>query len=167
MPVTSRMLGGGEAAASTVMIVAASTAPAGKTSSTCPPAAVTVPPSGRTRISLVTTATSAEPSTPSVVAVILASPTASGVTSPEALTVATDSSEDDQVKVLPDIVFPLASRAVALSWTCSPREVRVLEAGVTCTDATGPVMPGPPSSPSQEKSATSSGRRSAVPATAR
>lgn len=50
-----------------------------------------------------------EPDTPSVVAVIVADPFDTAVSSPDVLVVATPSSEKTQVKVLPVIAFPLAS----------------------------------------------------------
>jgi hypothetical protein len=45
-------------------------------------------------------------------------------------------SDDDQVNVLPEIEFPLASRALAVSCTVSPREESMEFSGVTTTEAT-------------------------------
>jgi uncharacterized protein YjdB len=52
------------------------------------------------------------------------------------LTVATLSSDDSHVNVLPAIELPLASRAVAESCSVSPSETSVPDAGVTTTDVT-------------------------------
>ena len=53
-------------------------------------------------------------------AVIVAVPLATAVTSPEALTVDDDDDEDDQVKEVPEMVVPFAVLALALSWAVSP-----------------------------------------------
>jgi hypothetical protein len=94
-----------------------------------------------------------EPGTPSVVAEIVAVPKAAAVTKPALLTDAQLSSDDDHVNALPEIAFPLASRAVAVSCTVSPREVSVAVAGETSTDTTvgggggsGSVVPSPQAS---------------------
>ena len=55
------------------------------------------------------TVTAAVPLTPSVVAVMVADPLVTAVTKPEELTVATIWPDEDQVNVLPESVFPLAS----------------------------------------------------------
>jgi hypothetical protein len=82
------------------------------------------------------TTTVAAPSIASAVAVIVTDPFATAVTSPDELTIARLSSDDDQVNVLPEIVSPFASSAVAASWTVSPRDPSVAEAGVTTTETT-------------------------------
>jgi hypothetical protein len=61
------------------------------------------------------TVSDAEPWTPSVVAVMVARPPTIAVTRPVELTVATAASDDDQVNVLLEIAFPLASCALAVS----------------------------------------------------
>ena len=84
---------------------------------------------------------------PPVVAVIVSDPFATAVTRPDELTVAMLASDEDQVNVLSEIVFPLASRALAVSWTVSPRETSVAVLCVTATEATvcaaGCCPPGP------------------------
>jgi hypothetical protein len=63
------------------------------------------------------TVTDAEPDTPSVLAVIVTVPFATEVTKPELFTVARLASDEVHVKALPAIVFPVASLAVAVSWS--------------------------------------------------
>ena len=71
------------------------------------------------------------------VAVIVADPLATAVTSPADETVAIVTSEDDHVTVAPDIAVPLASFAVALSVAVSPTDAKVLVLGESSTvDAT-------------------------------
>jgi hypothetical protein len=78
----------------------------------------------------------AEPVAPPVVAVIVAGPLPLAVTTPDEFTVAHAWSEDDHVKVLPEIACPLASRAVAVNCDVWPRDEKVADGGVTSTDAT-------------------------------
>jgi hypothetical protein len=75
---------------------------------------------------------------------MMADPFATADTSPPVLTVAIFPSDDDKVNVLPEIVFPLASRALAVSCTVSPREESMGFSGVTTTEATagGPFSVG-------------------------
>jgi len=71
------------------------------------------------------------------VAVIVAVPLVTAVTSPADETVAIVTSEDDHVTVAPDIAVPLASFAVALSVAVSPTDAKVLVLGESSTvDAT-------------------------------
>lgn len=65
-----------------------------------------------------------------------ADPFAMAVTNPVALTVATLESDDAQVKALPGIALPLASRALAISRTVSLTETSVSAGAVTTTEAT-------------------------------
>ena len=67
------------------------------------------------------------------VAVIVADPSATAVTSPADETVATVTSEDDHVTVAPDIAVPLASFTVTLSVTVSPNDVKVFVVGDNST----------------------------------
>ena len=67
------------------------------------------------------------------VAVIVAVPLPTAVTSPVDETVATVVSEDDHVTVAPDITVPPASFTVALSVTVSPTNSKVLVLGETST----------------------------------
>ncbi len=77
------------------------------------------------------------PVLPSLVAVIVAVPTATPVTRPLVeLTVATDVLSLDQVTVRPDSEVPLASFGIAVSCTVWPAGTDA-DAGVTVTDATG------------------------------
>jgi hypothetical protein len=78
------------------------------------------------------------------VAVIVAAPSATAVTSPADDTVAAAVFNDDQVTTTPDITVPTASFTAAVSWVVSPNEVKltvvgdsVIEAAtwVTVTDA--------------------------------
>ena len=75
------------------------------------------------------------PLTDPEVAVMVALPSATEVTRPDDKTVATAASEVDQVTVAPDMVLPPPSFTAAAMVTVSPIEVRVLEVGVTSTDA--------------------------------
>jgi len=76
-----------------------------------------------------------EPLCPSLVAVIVAEPAATAVTSPP-FTVATDAFELDQVTTRPARAFPLPSFGVAASCTVPPTTTLAV-AGLTATDATG------------------------------
>jgi len=76
------------------------------------------------------------PLCPSLVAVIVAEPTAAPLTRPLALTVATDVLLLDQLTVRPDSGLPLASFGVAVSCTVDPT-CTVAEGGATVTVATG------------------------------
>jgi hypothetical protein len=78
----------------------------------------------------------AVPDLPSLVAVIVASPSATAVTSPEDETVAAAVFDDDQVTVRPVRVLPSASFVTALSETVAPTATSA-DAGSTATDATG------------------------------
>ena len=69
------------------------------------------------------------------VAVMVALPSATEVTSPDDETVAIAASEVDHVTAAPDIVVPPPSFTAAAMVTVSPIEVRVLEVGVTEMDA--------------------------------
>jgi hypothetical protein len=69
------------------------------------------------------------------VAVMVALPSATEVTSPADDTVAALEFEVDHVTVAPEMVFPPLSFTVAAMVTVSPMEVSVLEVGVTSTDA--------------------------------
>jgi len=66
----------------------------------------------------------------------MADPTATAVTSPEELTDTEFSSDDNHVNVLPEIVVPLASLALALSCNVSPIDFSVAPLGVTTTETT-------------------------------
>ena len=76
------------------------------------------------------------PLLPSLVAVIVAEPTATPVTKPLPLTVAAPVLELVHVTVRPVRVVPLASLSVAVSCTV-PFVPMVADAGVTVTEATG------------------------------
>src|SRR5947207_10709623 len=78
------------------------------------------------------------PVCPSLVAVMIADPTAAAVTTPLPLTVATDAFELDQLTTRPESVLPLASLSVAATCSVWPTWT-VAEAGVTATEATGTV----------------------------
>src|SRR5438309_5827541 len=82
------------------------------------------------------TVTADVPFLPSLVAVIVAEPAATPVTSPLPLTVATPVLLLDQVTTRPDNGVPFASFGVAVSCTVCPA-VTVAAAGVTVTQATG------------------------------
>src|SRR5919108_2388587 len=76
------------------------------------------------------------PPRPSLVAVVVAAPTATAVTRPLPFTVATPVLLLDHVTVRPVKTFPLASRSVADSWRVPPT-VSVAVAGETLTVVTG------------------------------
>src|SRR2546422_8673346 len=76
------------------------------------------------------------PPCPSLVAVIVAEPTAAPLTRPLELTVATDVLLLDQLTVRPVSGLPLASFGVAVSWIALPA-CTLAEAGATVTEATG------------------------------
>src|SRR5882724_4031792 len=76
------------------------------------------------------------PLCPSLVAVIVADPAATPVTSPLLLTVAADVLLLCHVTVRPTSGLPFASLGVAVSWTLLPADT-VADAGVTATEATG------------------------------
>src|SRR5436190_23009728 len=82
------------------------------------------------------TVMAAVPLCPSLVAVIVAEPATTPVTSPLALTVATAVLLLDHVIVRPDSALPLASFGVAVSWTVC-RAGTLAVAGLTVTEATG------------------------------
>src|SRR6266581_3376693 len=73
---------------------------------------------------------------PSLVAVIVAAPAATPVTSPVVETMAIPGFEFVQVTARPARMFPAASLGVALSWVVPPTNT-VAVAGLTVTDATG------------------------------
>ena len=84
----------------------------------------------------VLTVTAEVPVWPSLVAVTVAAPAATPVTSPPLFTLATAASLVDQFTTRPDSGFPLASCGVAVS--CTPAPISTLTtAGVTSTEATG------------------------------
>ena len=76
------------------------------------------------------------PLCPSLVAVIVAEPATTPLTSPLELTVATELSLLDHVIVRPVSALPLASFGVAVSWSVLPAGT-LPEAGLTVTEATG------------------------------
>ena len=76
---------------------------------------------------------SAEPETPSVVAVIVAAPSATPVTNPEASTVATDWSLDDHENCTPATTRPFASNACADRFRVAPTATEPVE-GDTVTE---------------------------------
>src|SRR5205809_746366 len=82
------------------------------------------------------TVTAAVPLTVSEVAVIVAVPAVTPLTSPLPVTVATAVLLDAQATVRPVSVLPLASLGVAVSWTVWPVDTEA-DAGVTATEATG------------------------------
>ncbi len=87
------------------------------------------------------TVTAAVPVIEPVVAVIVAVPSVTAVTSPADETVAMDAEEVDHVTVTPDMAVPPASFTVALSVTVSPTDVRVFVLGETSTvDTTCPTV---------------------------
>jgi len=61
----------------------------------------------------------------------LAEPFATAVTTPEALTVTTFTSDDDHVNDTPVNALPLLSLALAVNWVVSPKETRVSALGLT------------------------------------
>jgi hypothetical protein len=82
------------------------------------------------------TVTDAEPLCPSLVAVIVAEPTAAPVTRPVPFTVATVALLLAHVTVRPPSAVPFASRGVAVNCTVCPTWIPG-DPGVTLTDATG------------------------------
>ena len=75
------------------------------------------------------------------VAVIVAVPAATAVTSPADETVATDAADVDHVTVAPDMADPPVSFTVALSVTVSPNDAKVVVLGETSTvDTTCPTV---------------------------
>src|SRR6266545_4786874 len=101
------------------------------------PSALNVAVAGLTTTDVTTwlTVSVAAPETPPVVAVIVAGPFASAVTSPLGSTVAIRPSDDVQAKLCPGMTVPPASFATALNRCVSPSAVSVAVAGVTSTDA--------------------------------
>src|SRR5688500_1952383 len=91
------------------------------------------------------TVTVAEPSLPSLVALISAVPARRAVTSPVDDTEATSVSLEVQVTVRPSRALPPSSFTVAVAWVLAPTAT-LGEAMATLTEATGtgPVMPSPP-----------------------
>ena len=85
------------------------------------------------------TATDAVPFCPSLVAVIVAAPTATPVTRPLPFTVAAAGLLDAHVTTRPDSAAPFASFGVAVSCPVVPAPT-LKEAGLTATDATGTVV---------------------------
>jgi hypothetical protein len=83
-----------------------------------------------------TTVIAAVPLFPSIVATIVADPSATAVTSPVPAIVAMEGALVDQVMARPTSVFPLASLAVAVNW-CVLRGARLAVYGDTETEATG------------------------------
>src|SRR2546430_11263276 len=75
---------------------------------------------------------------PSLVAVIVAPPTATAVTRPLPLTVATEASLVDQATARPPNPFPCESLGVAVSCTVCPSAI-LATAGLTVTQATRPL----------------------------
>jgi hypothetical protein len=88
----------------------------------------------------------AVPLFPSLVAVIVALPAATPVTTPDDETVAIAGDDDDHVMARPASVSPLAPLAVAASVAFSPMPTLTV-AGETVTLATGAGPDGPPLSP--------------------
>ncbi len=81
------------------------------------------------------TVTAAEPLWPSLVAVIVAVPASTPVTTPLPFTVAVPASSLAHVTTRPSSTFPLASRTVAVSCSVCPA-ITFADAGLTLTDAT-------------------------------
>src|SRR5438552_1975726 len=84
------------------------------------------------------TVTAAVPLCPSLVAVIVAAPAATPVTSPVEDTVATAGVPDAQVTDRPESTLPAASFRVVVSCTVAPTSTTAV-AGLTVTDATGTI----------------------------
>src|SRR5437879_2019905 len=82
------------------------------------------------------TVTAAVPLCPSLVAVIVAAPAATPVTSPVGDTLATAGALDAQVTARPESTVPAASFSVVVSCTAAPMSTTAV-AGLTVTDATG------------------------------
>jgi hypothetical protein len=85
------------------------------------------------------TVIAAVPLWPSLVAVIVAEPATTPLTSPLAFTVATEVLLLDHVIVRPVSGLPLTSFGVAVSWTVCPATT-VADAGLTVTEATGTLV---------------------------
>src|SRR3989454_3573443 len=84
------------------------------------------------------TVAAAVPLCPSLVAVIVAAPAATPVTSPVEDTVATAGVPDAQVTDRPESTLPAASFRVVVSCTVAPTSTTAV-AGLTVTDATGTI----------------------------
>src|SRR2546426_1902240 len=97
------------------------------------PTSTTLEPGGGAGV----TVTAAVPFLPSLVAVIVAAPAATPVTSPLPFTVATAGLSLAHVTVRPASGVPVASSRVAVSCTVDPAWTEGA-AGATVTDATGP-----------------------------
>ena len=69
------------------------------------------------------------------VAVMVAVPSATAVTSPAAETVATDELDVTQVTVAPEMMFPPASLTVATTVAVAPIELKVTLVGTSVTEA--------------------------------
>src|SRR2546428_1436038 len=96
------------------------------------PTSTTLEPGGGAGV----TVTAAVPFLPSLVAVIVAAPAATPVTSPLPFTVATAGLSLAHVTVRPASGVPFASSGVAVSWTVNPACTEGA-GGLTITDATG------------------------------
>src|SRR5436190_983 len=92
------------------------------------------------------TVMAAVPLCPSLMAVIVAEPATTPLTSPLELTVATAVLLLDHAIVRPDSGLPAASFGVAVSCTVLP-SFTLADAGVTVTDATGTVVTVMPAVP--------------------
>lgn len=90
------------------------------------------------------TVIAAVPDTVPDVAVTVAEPLATAVTSPDALAVATPEADEVQVNVVPAIVLPFASLPVAVSCCVAPMAVSVTGVGVTVTVVRVAVFPTGP-----------------------
>ena len=98
----------------------------------------TVAESGATATALTTcaTVTVALPEASPEVAAIVAVPLATAVTSPDASTVATESSPDSHENSAPSTECPFASNAAAVSRNVSPRAAKLASAGTAVTELT-------------------------------
>src|SRR6266571_3429017 len=85
------------------------------------------------------TVSAAVPLFPSLVAVIVAAPTATPVTRPLPFTLAIPPLLDAQVTVRPVRTVPALSLVTAVSWTAWPAGT-LAEAGLTATEATGTLV---------------------------
>ena len=85
------------------------------------------------------TVRAAEPVTALTVAVTFALPWPTPFANPFVFTVATDAMLEFQVKLTPEMTFPLASFAVAVNCCVAPIAM-VADTGATVTVATGPVV---------------------------
>ena len=86
-----------------------------------------------TELTIWATDTVALPETTPAVAVMVAVPSPTAVTSPDPLTVAIEAALLDQVTAAPAITCPFWSRTSAVSCTAAPRTVSWVVAGVTVT----------------------------------